>query len=461
MDTEELYRKALHETIPCAVLIYDRRGRVVFWNRAAERLTGYASEEMLGETCQRLKLRLCHTPDTELLAAFCPVVRGTDTREVEFEVRRKDGSTVPVVRKTQAVLDDAGQPVGAIEAMVDVTLIKQAQGQIRTLRHEIARRGAFDEMVGTSRSMRELFEAVQRVAETDASVVVEGETGTGKEMVARSIHDHSPRREAIFLPVNCGALPDSLVEAELFGHAEGAFTGATSERIGRFQEASGGTLFLDEIGELPLPSQVKLLRVLQTGEVTRLGESVPRRVDTRIVAATNRDLVEQTRAGRFREDLFYRLRVVALRTPPLRERRDDIPDLVAHFLARLNDRHGRSIEGLTPRAMDLLTRYDWPGNVRQLEHALEHACIVTGTHAAILDADAFPPEIGAPPKTSQPHPAPPPVAPQGDARTPADERTALLEALSSAGGNKTRAARALGITRAGLYKKLKRLGIEA
>jgi len=449
---DEPFRRALLETIPCAVFISDADGRIIYWNRSAEELTGYTAEEMLGGPCDRLRIRESPEPDGEVLAAVCcHLAAGPST--TECRIRHRDGRIVPVVRRAMPVRDAAGRHLGAIVALVDVSVIKQVRGEIRTLTRELARTGRFGELVGSSAKMQELYEAVEMVADTDATVVIEGETGTGKELVARTLHARSRRREGVFLPVNCGALAETLLDAELFGHVKGAFTGAIADRPGRFEEASGGTLFLDEVAELSPASQVKLLRVLQDGQITRVGESRPRAVDVRIVAATHRDLAALAQTGGFREDLYYRLRVVHLSVPPLRQRREDIPDLVGHFIEQFNRKYGRHIESCSPEAMAALTACDYPGNVRQLEHALEHAFVVTPREAEVIPAAALPAELL---RTGTA-----PAAPSAARRPPqpVDEKAAVAAALEQAGGNKAKAARILGITRAGLYKKIRRLGL--
>ena len=450
-DLPEPFRRALLETIPCAVFISDAEGRIVYWNRSAEELTGYGAEEMTGGTCERLALAESREPDDEVVSAVCSGLVG-DRSTTECRIRHKLGHVVPVVRRATPVRDEAGGHLGAIVALVDVSGIKAARGQIRTLRRELARSSRFGELVGTSEAMQKLYEAIEMVADTDATVVIEGETGTGKELVARTLHAHSRRRGRLFLPVNCGALTETLLDAELFGHVRGAFTGAVSDRAGRFEEASGGTLFLDEVAELSPASQVRLLRVLQDGQIARVGESRLRPVDVRIVAATHRNLAELAGKGEFREDLYYRLRVVHLVVPPLRKRKEDIPELVEHFLERFNRKYARQIEGASPSALTALESFDFPGNVRQLEHAVEHAFVVTAADARRLEARALPPEFsGRSAGAGSTFPA----------REPTDERTAVRQALAETHGNKTRAARLLGITRAGLYKKLKRLGLDA
>ena len=463
----EEFRGALMEAIPCAVFIFNSKGRIIFWNRSAEELTGYSAAEMLGQTCEPLRIHEAPDGDREVVAAVCAARHGGDSSAIECEVRHKGGQAVPVVRRTKPVLSGSGEQIGVVVALVDVTAIKQARGEIRRLTAEVARSGRFGELVGSSEPMRRLYEVIELVAETDASVVIEGETGTGKELVARLIHERGLRRDKPMLAVNCGALAETLLDAELFGHVTGAFTGAVADRAGRFEEADGGTLLLDEVAELSPASQVKLLRVLQEGQIVRVGESRPRDVNVRIIAATHRDLLDMARAGEFREDLYYRLRVVGLRVPALRERREDIPDLVSHFIERFNHKYGRAVEACSAEAMAVLTGHDWPGNVRQLEHALEHAFVVTARDAETILAEALPSEItGGVSGTATP--AKVSVGPhlvgsrkRDRAASPQQQRQETLVALARSGGNKAAAARELGLTRAGLYKRLARLGIQA
>jgi two-component system response regulator HydG len=311
-------------------------------------------------------------------------------------------------------------------------------------------------IIGISEPMRRVFEAIALVAPTEATVLIQGESGTGKELVAQAIHANSPRRAGPLVTVNCSALPETLLESELFGHERGAFTGATERRIGRFELAHGGTIFLDEIGELTPAAQSKLLRVLQSQEFERVGGTKTLKVDVRVIAATNKDLEAAVRGGQFREDLLYRLRVFPLTVPPLRERRDDIPLMADHFLKRYVERHRRQIRGLTPRALDLLMRYDWPGNVRELEHALERAVILArGEH---ITPEELPPNIraiGGDPGGTTPQEPPVPVG----LRLKEVERELIHKTLERTGGNRTKAAEILGISRATLHNKLKEYGL--
>ncbi|QJT10111.1 sigma-54-dependent transcriptional regulator [Oceanidesulfovibrio marinus] len=309
----------------------------------------------------------------------------------------------------------------------------------------------FASIVGKSEAMRDCVALASQVAPSEATVLITGESGTGKELIARAIHAESPRAPEPFIAVNCAALPDSLLESELFGHEKGAFTGAEKARAGRFIAADGGTLFLDEVGEMALPVQAKLLRVIQEGEVSRLGSDKPVAVDVRMLAATNRDLSADVREGRFREDLFYRLNVVAVHVPPLRDRRGDIPLLASHFLERYAARNKKTVKGFTPEAMDRMSRYGWPGNVRELENAVERAVVLAT--AEYVDAPQLPPEVAHAGETSE-------CAPEADSAATLDdvERSTILRTLRETDGNKSEAARRLGITRATLHKKLKRYG---
>jgi two-component system response regulator AtoC len=314
---------------------------------------------------------------------------------------------------------------------------------------------ALQDIVGKSPVMLDVYKLVARVAGSTATVLVEGESGTGKELVARAIHTHSPRVSAPFLPVNCTALTESLLESELFGHARGAFTGAIATKRGLFEAANGGTLFLDEIGDMGPKMQAQLLRTLQDGEVRPVGGSESIRVDVRLVCATNKDLDEEVKSGRFREDLFFRINVVTVHLPPLRERRDDIPSLVAHFLNKLSRRERREAAGLSPEALKLLVAYDWPGNVRELENAVERAVAVA--KGVILPSD-LPPEVSGRVTTPTPAAAGPPVeAIIADRPTLGElERRYIQLVLGESGGNKKKAAEKLGIDRRTLYRALER-----
>jgi two-component system, NtrC family, response regulator HydG len=329
--------------------------------------------------------------------------------------------------------------------------LKSAEQKLAKRKSELQRAGAPAAgaappgMVAQAEEMVRLLEMARRVSRVDSMVLITGESGVGKEGLARLIHDESTRAAGPFVPINCAAVPESLLESELFGHAKGAFTGAAADRAGLFEAAQGGTLFLDEVGEVPLPMQSKLLRALQEREVRRVGENKSRKVDVRMLAATNRNLAREVQAGRFREDLYDRLRVIELRVPPLRERREDVLPLARLFVARASERLGRRIAGVTPRAAQQLLRYDWPGNVRELENAIERAVVLAD--GARVDADDLPEEVAVA--------LPDPSAPGRVRSLEEMERDYILAVLKSAGDNKTKAAAQLRIGTATLFRKLK------
>jgi two-component system response regulator HydG len=323
----------------------------------------------------------------------------------------------------------------------------------QALREEIGQRYNFGAMVGCAPSMRAVFETVAKVAASESAVMIYGESGTGKELVARAIHEKSPRAGGPFVKVNCGAIPAELVESELFGHEKGAFTGAVKQRKGRFELAKGGTVFLDEIGDIPLPAQVSLLRVLQEREFDRVGGEETIRADVRVVAATHRSLAEMVAEGRFREDLFYRLEVIPVRLPPLRERREDIPLLVEHFLQKKSADLGRPAKPMAPDAVRLLARYAWPGNVRELENVIERTLVLSD--GAVIGPQDLPLSLeGAEGAEGQ--------ATGGaglNDQLAALEKRLIAEAMVESGGNKTQAAGRLGIKTSALYYKLEKYGL--
>lgn len=325
---------------------------------------------------------------------------------------------------------------------------------LRSLRPREEEPVAMEGIVGASREMRQVFDVLRRAAPSEASILIEGESGTGKEMVARALHRNSSRAEGPFVAVNCGAIPRELLEGELFGYERGAFTGAVRSRPGRFEAADGGTLFLDEIGELEPELQVKLLRAIQTREIVRLGSNESRKIDARLLSATNRDLAEEVRAGRFRRDLYYRIRVIEVHLPPLRERVEDIAALADALLQRLADRYGGEPAGITPAALAAIEAYDWPGNVRELENVLERGWILA--HGQPLDLNHLPPEL----RGGVPAPEIPSGLPLEEA-TDRFRRYYIVRALDAAEGNKTRAADALGVNRSYLFTLLKRYGLSS
>ena len=321
-------------------------------------------------------------------------------------------------------------------------------------RDELRDRQDAGTLVGSSPPMLDVFKLVAKVSGGKSTVLIEGESGTGKELIARAIHANSPRRDQPFVPVNCAALPDALLESELFGHEKGAFTGAIGMKKGLFETAHDGTMFLDEIGDIGLPLQVKLLRVIQEQEVRRVGATATGKVDVRIIAATNHDLAQWVKEGKFREDLFYRLNVVRIVVPPLRERREDIPMLAHHFLQTVCAENGQTVRGFAPETMTFLVQYAWPGNVRELENVIERA--VSLTHGPLILPEDLPEEV----RRAEPTPNIPVLHEREHVTLDELEKRYLIKVLKDTGNNKVRAAKILGIDRCTLYRMAERFGIE-
>jgi two-component system response regulator HydG len=449
------------------ILVVDDESGILDTLRILLKNEGFAVITALGGRAG-LEQLAAQAPDIVLTDVRMPSVTGLD---VLAAVRAQSIETPVVLMTAQATLQSAIQAVneGAFYYLQkpfrndELVAILRRAAETRalkientTLKQEIRRRdfGDVSRPLGTARQWTDVLRVAETVAPTDSTVLIQGESGTGKEVVARYIHSLSARADKTFASINCGALPESLLESELFGHVKGSFTGAVKDKAGLFAAASGGTFFLDEIGETTPATQVKLLRVLQTREVIPVGATDPQPIDVRLIAATNRDLDEEIKRGTFRGDLFYRLNVIALQLPPLRERREDIPLLAEHFLHRSGEQAKEDPKRLSPTAIEVLQSYDWPGNVRELENALERAVILT--RGAVIDVGAFPERVverKARPLISD---APPP-----NPTLDAVERAYIMWVLQSEGGNKTRAADILGIDPSTLYRKLSRYGVEA
>jgi DNA-binding NtrC family response regulator len=395
---------------------------------------------------------------------------GRDGMELLPEVRRLHPRTPVVVMTAYGTIEKAKRAMreGAydflekpldlprLRAIVDSALRAREEAQASAgLREALAREGVWRRFVGESPAIQEVFRTVAKVAPTNATVLLLGESGTGKELVAEAIHAAGARSRGPFVKVNCAALPESLLESELFGHVKGSFTGAVGDRQGRFEAADRGTLFLDEVGDIPLHTQVKLLRVLQNREIERVGDNRPVRVDVRLVAATNADLEAKVKRSAFREDLYFRLKVVSIRLPPLRERRSDVRLLAEHFRRLYSERHDRTTTGFTPEALRALVSYDFPGNVRELENVVEASVVLT--EKPEIGLEALPGEVGGTQRDED--------LPEGDVvripvgtSLPDAEKVLILDALARTGGNKTAAARILKIGLRTLYRKLEEYG---
>ncbi len=440
-----LHLEALFDSISEGILTLDDDMRVTRANRAAAEILRVYPKEIIGRHCAEVLSGRGGSGGCTVCEAL---ERKRHLDDERMMIIAKEGDRRTVRLSTSPLRNpERGRNEGYAVVLRDVT-------ELEGLRRELQGRYRFHRLIGKSRKMREVFRLVEQAADSDATVVVEGESGTGKELAARALHYNSHRVGGPFVPVHCAALAEGVLESELFGHVKGAFTGATSEKKGRFEAAEGGTLFLDEVGEISPLIQLKLLRVLQEREIQRVGSNESVKVDVRIVAATNSRLNKLVSQGKFRQDLFYRLRVVAITIPSLRERREDIPLLVNHFVDKYREKTGKPIKDCQEAVTRLFLSYDWPGNVREMENAIERAFVVAvGTRITLED---LPPEVAGS-ETGKAAESRREIRSAGseDER----EREMLIEALRETGWNKTRAARRLGIARNTLYAKMKRCGI--
>jgi len=436
-------------TMADGLFTVDLDGTITFWNKGAERITGFAAEDVIGKNCDILEGDNCLGTDCVDGIRSCGLFEKGHVINNECTIRTKDGRLVTLLKNARVLRDENGKIIGGVENLTDVTSLKRAEEEVRLLRRELKERYEFAGIVGGDVRMREVYNLIEDVAQSTASVLVLGESGTGKELVAQAIHFKGPRADGPFVKVNCSALSESILESELFGHVRGAFTGAIRDKIGRFELADGGTLLLDEIGDMSPGVQVKLLRALQEKIIERVGDINPIFVDVRIVAATHHDLRELISQGRFREDLYYRLKVVSISLPPLRDHRDDVRLLTEHFIKKFSQHTGKAVNKICPQALRILMSYRWPGNVRELENAIEHAFVLA--KGEVLTADLLPAEITS---TTQP---------TDDSAEPSRQgymtERELKDALAKTGWNKAKAARMLGVTRTTIWRNIKKYGL--
>jgi PAS domain S-box-containing protein len=448
MDISEHWQEVCH-AIQEGVFIVNPGGRIVMVNDAMARLTGYASKELLNKSCAVLGCDICAQQRRSVKGAWCRLFAERKSEAKRCRIRRKDGSYLPAFKKQSLLHDKDGHLLGAVESVLDLSELDRLDRKVEELSRLLDEPGAFHGMIGTSPAMIRLYDILEKAAKSDAPVLLLGESGSGKELAARAIHELGMRKGGPFVQLNCAALNESLLESELFGHAKGAFTGAYRERRGRFEEAHEGDIFLDEIGDAPVSIQVKLLRVLETKTMERVGESKSIPVNVRLVTATHQDLRALIAQGRFREDFFFRINVIPIEVPPLRDRMEDLPLLAEHFLNIISATSGREPATLTPEAMRALVAYRWPGNVRELKSALEYAMVLA--EGGRIEPGHLPPGIcGA--KTARP-------ISQSVCKFPDQERAALVEALRQSGGNKSEAARLLGVSRLTVLNRMRKYAV--
>jgi PAS domain S-box-containing protein len=431
------------ETILCSlndgVFCVDENWRISYFNQAAAEITGVPKEKAMGRPCREVfRSNICQ----KACALRYTLETGTPIASMVVDIVNSKGNKVPVSISTAVLKDRQGKFVGGVETIRDLSLVEQ-------LRKELDARHTFEDILSKSNKMQHVFELIPTIAESESTVLITGESGTGKGLIARALHNKSPRADKPFITVNCGAIPDTLLESELFGYKAGAFTDARRSKAGRFTLAQGGTIFLDEIGDISPAIQAKLLRVLQDKVFEPLGGVESIKADVRIIAATNKDLAELVREGRFRTDLYYRINVFRLELPPLRERMEDVPLLVSHFVGKFSALKGKEISGVSPEPLAILMKYDYPGNVRELENIIEHAFVLCP--GGMIQAHHLPDELQ--PRTSAPQ------------RETLDllgeyEKELILNALRRNQWNRLQAAQELGIHKTTLFRKIRKLGID-
>lgn len=432
---KERYRRnleAIFKSLQDAIVTVDLDMRVIEANESTHEICSFMSTDIIGREYTAIKgkcKKLCEKVFRETLQTKDRV------SEYRIECMHEDRPRQVVELTSSPLTNEEDNFIGAVLVIRDIS-------RLTDLERELRERHQFQHIIGKSPKMIEIYRLLEDLADTETTVLITGESGTGKELVARALHYSGIRAFKPMVSVNCSALSENLLESELFGHVKGAFTGAIKDKAGRFETADGGTIFLDEIGEISPRIQLKLLRILQERVFERVGESSPTEVDVRVIAATNKDLMEEVRLGQFREDLYYRLKVINLELPPLRKRLDDIPLFVDHFCNVFNNRFGKKIQGVSDNVLSLLMRYSWPGNIRELEHAIEHAFVLCRGNTITIDN--LPKEIKDQAGAKETVPG----------RSPDDEKTDIQKALERSGWNKAKAARLLGVSRQTIYRKI-------
>jgi two-component system response regulator HydG len=444
------YWKTIFETLHDGLMVIDVQGNILAANPAAERLTGYSADELRGRNCRILNCTGCDIYARGAGRDWCSLFEKGAVRAKKCLITKKNLRAVHVLNNASVLYDPDGEMIGSIETLTDISELVKQQQEIESLRKSCHLDEGFHGMIGESPSMQQLFELIENVAQTEAPVLIYGQSGTGKELAARAIHETSFRSNKPFIKVNCAALNENLLESELFGHEKGAYTGADRTRIGRFEAAHGATIFLDEVGDIPPATQVKLLRVLEEKEIERVGDHRPISVDVRIVSATNKDLEHLVARGLFREDLLFRINVFPLNCPPLARRTEDIPLIVQNFIEHNGKKGDKIIKGLTPEAMETILAYGWPGNVRELRNAIEYAFVLCP--GGWIGKEHLPPKIqGFDQKTL--------AGTKTMTRSWETERERLVNVLRQVNGNQSDAARLLGVSRVTVWKRIKKYAI--
>ncbi|NDV25314.1 sigma-54-dependent Fis family transcriptional regulator [Desulfovibrio sp. JC010] len=447
-----LYLREVIDTMNDGLIIIRPNGTIMMVNDALLRMTGFTKNNLLNKPCSVLGCDACRRVREQAEGHWCGLFEKRKESRKSCRIIDKNGNYLHVLKNASLLRGEEGQILGAVETLTDISELDRKELKIRELSRKLQHEETgFCGFVGHSPAMQKVYTLLQKAARSDGPVIIFGESGTGKELAAQAIHEMSPRKDKPFVQLNCAALNESLLESELFGHVKGAFTGAYRHRQGRFEEAADGSIFLDEIGDVPLPIQVKLLRVLETRSFERVGENINLNMDARLITATNQDLRQLVQEKQFREDFFFRINVIPVHLPPLRERKEDLPLLVDHFI-QMNEQL-RNNDSPTPETMRKLMAYDWPGNVRELKSALEYAAVVKD-NGPILP-EHLPPQISDAPVDNCHCPAR-----SAAAVTEPDEKQELINGLKQAGGNKSKAAKIIGVSRGTIHNRMRKYSVQ-
>jgi two-component system response regulator HydG len=449
-----LYYKELIDVVSDGLMVVGNDGSILMVNSHMEHLTGFSSEEMVGSTCTILNCDVCEIYRRSGQAHWCKLFKVGRVRGKRCMIMKKDGTYISALKNANLLRDKSGEIIGAVETFTDISQLELKDLQIRQLSKVLHDDQGFFGMVGRSSAMERVFQIIEKAAMSDAPVLIHGESGTGKELAALAVHQLGRRKDKPFIRFNCAALDERLIESELFGYARGAFPGALRHRQGRFETAHGGDFFLDEISGIPLPTQAKLLRVLETRRVERLGDSREVCVDARVIASTNQDLEDLVMGSKFREDLLFRLNMMPIRLPPLRERKEDIPLLAGAFISQLKQKSGKLISGLHPRVLSFFMEYHWPGNIRELKSTLEYAFVIA--ESGLIEPEHLPDSFRKGCNAVQTAPA---TREAPVCNGTSGEKEALIAALRAASGNKSAAAKLLGVNRMTVWNRMRKYGL--
>ena len=445
------YWKTVVDTIQDGVMIVDTQGIISSVNRAFETITGHSRADIIGKPCTMLSCNACEVVLGNKGHHWCMLFQKGKLKMQKCVIIRKDGEPINILKNASVLLDSKGNITGAVETITDITDLIEKETQIETFRQELGAEDRFYGIIGNSAPMQQVFTMITNASGSDAPVIIFGESGAGKELVARAIHKSGPRKNKPYVKVSCAALNESLLESELFGHVKGAYTGAFQNRTGRFEAAHKGDIFLDEIGDLPLSTQVKLLRVLEEKIIERVGDHKPIQTDVRIITATNKDLKQLVDQGVFREDFYYRINVLPIWIPPLRERPSDIPMLAESFFQRICLKSKKRIQGITNKALNLMIQYPWPGNVRELKSTLEYAFVAC--QGSMIASEHLPSNILYMENTHE-------TSEPSSCDLNEIKKRRLIDALQQSGGNQSEAARILNISRTSVWNQIRRYGIK-